>query len=174
MSLTTEQLEDLLEKIQGRIFIANRDGSLCSILTKIGWQDLLDDPGDDFGKVTSYPTGKIIVIGASSVKKEHLLGIAKGFGISKNRFEFIDFEEAKTFNYGKLQYNGVYRVVLAGPIPHKTTGTGDSSSAIVAMEKGLGFPRVVRLRSSNELKITKQSFKEGLSSLLSEGFLQAV
>ena len=173
MPLTTGQLESLLEKIQERISIANRDGSLCATLTKIGWQELLDELEDDFDKVTSYPTGKIVVIGASSVKKEHLLGIAKKLGISKDRFEFVDFEEAKTFNYGKLQYNGVYRVILAGPIPHKTTGTGDSSSAIVAMEKGLGFPRVVRLCSSNELKITKQNFKDNLTQLLSEGFLQA-
>lgn len=173
MLLTTTQIDFLFERIQERVSQAHRDGSLYAILTKIGWQDLLEDLENDLDRATSYPTGKIVVLGASSVKKEHLLGIAKRLGFSKERFEFADFNETKTFNYRKLQCNNVYSVVLAGPMPHKTSGTGNSSSAIATMEEGFGYPRIVRLYAGNELKITKQSFKDCLINLCREGFLRA-
>ena len=102
-------------------------------------------------------------------------GVCKELGFAdKERFEFhLDYESLKNFNYSQLQWNASCRLVLTGPSPHKTVGTGEFSSMIVAMEKTSGYPEVIRLQTGNELKITKQNFKGTLQRLLDEGFLSA-
>ena len=50
-------------------------------------------------------------------------------------------------------------------MPHKTSGTGDFSSAITRMEQDEGFPPVIRL-GSNDLKISKSSFKAALEEAI--------
>lgn len=60
-----------------------------------------------------------------------------------------------------MQYNPNYRLVIVGPMPHSTTGKGESRSTISELENGNGYPKVIRL-GSNELKITKTNFKQAL------------
>lgn len=48
-------------------------------------------------------------------------------------------------------------------MPHKTTGTGDYSSAIAAMEAGNGYPPVYRLE-----KINKTGFRGVIENMLSD------
>ena len=52
----------------------------------------------------------------------------------------------------------------------RTAGKGDSSSAISEMEKGNGYPKVVRL-GSNDLKVTKTGFKKALQEQIAAKYI---
>lgn len=173
MQLDLDKLEIVLDGVRERICQANRNDTLLSLLDGLGWGDLLPfAPEDGF---YSHPTGQIVVLGDSEVKKDKLLGIAKSLGISKDRVELcLGYKELIRYDYRKLQYAPHYRLVLVGPMPHKTAGSGDFSSAVSAMQQpGSGYPKVEKLLAGNELKITKTSFSGALQKLLDEGFLKA-
>ena len=152
MLLDITKLEVLLDTIRERIFIANESGTLRTLLSQIGWDDLLLD--DDMG-FYPYHNGKIIVLGGSECPERRLIGVAKELGFNKNRFEFcLNYEDAVKYNYRKLRNDAKYSVVLAGPIPHKATGTGEYESLLSALENEPGYPKVIRLTANQALKIT--------------------
>lgn len=168
LELEAEILKDLPDKITHALSKANREGRLEELLELLTMSDLLQ-PSTGF---TSYKDGRIVVIGASEVKEEVLLSIANSLGLDKKRFEFcLDYEKAQKFEYRKLQYAPSYRAIMFGAVPHSSTGKGVSSSVIAEMESKDGYPRVVRLNSNQELKITKSNFKAGLEKLLSENYI---
>ena len=112
--------------------------------------------------------GKIIVIGQSEVSKEKLIAVAKNLGIAKDRFEFyLDYDDAKTFDFRRTQYSANYSMILVGQMPHSGHAKGDYSSVITALENQEGYPPVVRM-GTNGLKITKTSFRNTLEHLLQE------
>ena len=166
--LNYEELEEILEEVTAKITLANRTGELDALLKSWGLENLIS-------KQTFYETnkkGKIVVIGASEVKENILVGIIKDFGLDKNRFEFcLDYDKAKTFQYKKFQYNPDYRVVIFGPVPHSSTGKKDSSSVIAEMKNHEGYPRIEILSGNNEVKITKSNFKAVLVRLIKENYI---
>ena len=163
-----EESDEIIEKVTAKITLANRSGELEELLRSWGFTDLLSPS-------SAYETdknGKIVVIGASEVKENIILGIIKSFGLDKNRFEFcLDYERAKTFPYKKLQYNPDYRVVIFGPVPHSSTGKNDSSSVIAEMKNHEGYPRVEVLSGNSSVKITKSNFREVLDKLTREKYI---
>lgn len=147
-----EQLEEILTRL-------NRTGKLEQFLDLLGMRDLL---GGDFERPLD---GKIIVIGQSEVPRETLAAVAKSMGFDKERFEFyLDYEDAKTFNFKKTQWSPSYSYILVGPMPHSGAAKGDYSSVITALEQDEGYPPIIRLGNSS-LKISKASFREGLAFL---------
>ena len=70
-----------------------------------------------------------------------------------------------------MQYSSQYRVILFGPAPHSGHGKGNSGSIIAELEKSSAYPRVERLISGNELKITKSNFREMLERLIKEDYI---
>lgn len=167
--LNTEELEVLMDGVWERLNISNRDGTLPVILSKIGWDDLLPQKEESF---TSYANGKIVILGASEVQEKVLFGIAKTIGLSKGRFELcLDYEAIKHYNFRKLQFAPSYRVVLVGPMPHKTAGSGNFSSAIESMKNEQGYPIVIELKAGTEIKITKNNLREALVQLVNSGYL---
>lgn len=107
---------------------------------------------------------KIVVIGAIATGRDNLRNIAtKEFGFEDNDFDFIsDYRKLKS--YPGLNANSHRTaVVIFGAQPHKTSGTGDMSSAIENMKKQPNFPFNVEAREkSGKLKITETSFREAL------------
>lgn len=163
--LDTERLEEIIDAVSERIYLANRTGELESLLDDWGFRDLIKNDAvssDDF--YDTHKNGKIVVLGSSQVKEHDLLGIVKNLGLDKDRFEFcLEYKEIVSYPFSKLQYNPNYRLVIVGPMPHSTAGKVNSSSAIAEMENGNGYPKVIRL-GSNELKITKTNFKNTLQN----------
>lgn len=161
--LDTERLEEIIDVVTEKIYLANRTGELESLLSYWGLSSLIknDAPSsNDF--YANNKEGTIVVIGASQVKEHDLLGIVKSLGLDKDRFEFcLDYKSIESYQFSKLQYNPDYRLVIVGPMPHSTTGKGDSRSTISELENGCGYPKVIRL-GTNELKITKTNFKQAL------------
>lgn len=70
-----------------------------------------------------------------------------------------------------MQYAPQYRIILFGPTPHSGHGKGDSGSIIAELEKSVAYPRVERLISGSELKITKSNFREMLEQLIEEDYI---
>lgn len=168
----SDRLEKIIDTIVEKITLANRIGQLEKMLEQWGLEELIENEqlsSDDF--YDTYKNGKIVVLGGSSVKEKVLLGIIKELGLDKNRFEFcLDYDSIVRYQFSKLQYNPNYRLVIVGSMPHSTAGKGDSSSAISEMEKGNGYPKVVRL-GSNDLKVTKTGFKKVLQEQIAAKYI---
>ncbi len=165
LKLTDEQMADLSGRIAQELFNANMEGKLFFILRHMGLDYLLDEiPGVETGN----PMGKIMVIGALAASQEQLLGVAKDIGFKKDRFRFLDYDEAKSYNYNNLQYSRTFCLVLIGPTPHKTTGTNDSRSLVSELENHPDmYPQTKRLSTANgELKISKSNFRMTLEALI--------
>lgn len=158
--LTTDLLHILCE--------LNRAGELDEALSKWGMSDLLH-PNTGY---QPYKDGTILVIGDSQVKKEHLLSVAKDLGLRKDRFEFVlSYEEGKVYDISKTQWNENYCLILFGPLPHSGIGKGNFSSKIEAAKKDAGYPPVKTLVANEQLKITKNNFKQALESALTEDII---
>lgn len=172
--LNADQFDACFEKIEERFAIANREGNMRNILEQIGWSDIWDEIQSSNNDFHTFPSGKIVVLGGSECPENRLLGVAKELGLDKKRFEFcLDYEDTVRYDYRSLQYQAQYRVILAGPIPHKTSGTGEYASLISKLEHEPGFPKVIRLTANQALKITKSNFKAALEELLDTGYLVA-
>lgn len=168
----SDRLEEIIDTIVEKITLANRTGQLEEMLEQCGLKELIADKqqsSNDF--YDTYKDGKIVVLGGSQVKEKVLLGIIKELGLDKDRFEFcLDYDSIVRYQFSKLQYNPNYRLVIVGSMPHSTAGKGDSSSAISEMEKGNGYPKVVRL-GTNELKITKTGFANALQEQMAANYI---
>lgn len=167
--LEEDILRELPNQLTGVLTNLNRTGRLEELLELLNLSDLIETQEE----VLSYREGKIVVIGGSEAKEEVLLSIAKQYGIEKDRFEFcLDYKKAQKFDFRKMQYAPQYRIIMCGPIPHSTHDKGASGSIIAELEKrNSGYPRVHRLMSGNELKITKTSFRDAISQLVQEAYI---
>lgn len=163
-----QKLQDTLaERLLEILTHLNRTEKLNTWLELMGLTNLLQ-PDTSY---RPYKNAKIVIIGEAQIKENIISAIIKKSGININRFEFcLDYNDAKSFNFNKLRYNSQYSLVLVGAMPHKTSGTGDFSSAIARMEQEEGFPPVVRFK---DLKITKTTLKEALQESLNAGYITA-
>lgn len=154
-----EELDDHLTAALSRM---NRFGQLKEFLRLLGMEHLLKrEPGYEVHK-----SGKIVVIGQSDVKPDTLLSIARQLELDKERFElYLNYEDAKTFNFRKMQWDPKYSLLMVGPMPHSGTSKGAYSSIIAALETEEGYPPVIRL-GSNDLKITKSNFRAKLVEMI--------
>lgn len=149
--LSSENLEETINTL-------TETGKLKELLKLLGHEDLIHE---DYNP---YNHGKIAVLGGSIANKQHLQGISKQLGFNKNRFEFfLSYEEMKTFRFNKLRNLNKYAAIIAGPMPHSTTGTGTYSSVIAAMEKDDNYPPVFRVE-----KITNSSFRNAVKHLMDQ------
>ena len=165
MPLGINDLDRVIEEMTSRICIENQQGTLEEFLAKVGMQHLLTS-GDSYG-IENDPFGRIIILGEPSVKEDILRGVAKDMGFSKARFTFLDYKETKGQDCRDWQYNPSISAIMCGPVPHKTTGMGDSSSLLEALRSQPGYAPVEELRDvAGDLKITKTAFRDGLVKLI--------
>ncbi len=169
LSELTEDEGDLFEILCA----ANRSCMLGSFLTSLGLNALIEKP-----TCQTAPSTKILVIGASVVRENELLGTAKnvfndcGINFNKKRFELhLEYEDCKAYPFEKLRYNDSYSLVFIGPGPHSVESNGDYYSVITRMEQENGFPPIVRLYANGGLKITKTNFREKLTECIDKGLI---
>lgn len=162
-----EEIEEILDIIREKVCLSNREETLDELLSS--W-DIEIKP--KLSLYEPYKNGKILIIGQSTIDKNTIIGIAKSLNIDNSRLELVlDYRKAENYDFRKLQYNPLYRVIIVGPLPHKTAGTGCSSSVITEIENKEGYPRIVRSIANQELKITKSSIRTALSQLLNENYI---
>lgn len=151
-------LEKVYQKLVKEITEASYENKIDEVLKKYELQDEIEYPYYDI------KNSKILIIGDSLVNKNDLINIARKYGIKENRIEFeLDYNKLTNYNFGKLRNSMNYSDVLVGPIPHKVEGI-EGYSSFLAMTDAMPeeYPKIIRLESSNELKITRQSFINGL------------
>lgn len=140
------------------------------ILQRLGYTDLYA-PEDYF--MDTLPYGKILLMGALSMKEKDMKGCFKTCGISESRIEYVEYDDVTNYDISHLDNSIEYRLILIGPVPHKAKGMGDESSVIVSLENNPNVTKVRKLYSGNQLKITKQSLKDALTEEIEIGYLQA-
>ena len=88
----------------------------------------------------------------------------KKYGINNDRFDFVlEYEDVKKFPIKTLRNNQKYCDIFIGPIPHKINGLEDCKSLITHIQNNQSeYPKLTKLMSSDNLKITKASFEEAL------------
>lgn len=151
-------LEKIYQKLTKEVTAAYYNGTLDKLLRKYELEDEVEHFYYD------SKNSKIIVIGDSEIHKNEMENISKSKGIDPRRIEFVlDFDKFTNYNFNKFKHNVSYSDILLGPIPHKVKGLDESSSFLAMVRKNPDmFPNVIDLRSSSKLKITKQSFINGL------------
>lgn len=173
MQLTSVQLMELFaeaaSRFQRQLSESYKIGKLEEFLKSRDMADLLPRSG----VFETLRNGKILIIGASEIKLEHIYGCIKSVGISKDRIETIlEYDLIQKYEFRKLQYNPNYRLILFGPLPHSGKGKEESSSILSKIESTDGYPKLVRLIANNALKITKQSLKDALIEEIRSGYLE--
>jgi hypothetical protein len=171
MVLDSLDFEDLIEEVTHRLSVANIDGTLKKLLSKIGWDDLISN---DEEPLFTFSNGKILVIATQTINIENMKTVINKLGLNFNRFEFVlDYDRAQRYNYSNLAYNPNYRAILMGSVPHSTTGTCDSGSVLAELEQHPDkYPRVIALRTEEgTLKLTKSNFRKALEKLKEEQYL---
>ena len=151
-------LEKVYQKLVKEITEASYENKIDEVLKKYDLQDEIEYSYYDIR------SSKILVIGDSVVDKTTLINTAKKFGIKENRLEFqLDYNKLTNYDFGKLRNSMTYSDVLVGPNPHKVAGINGYSSFLAMVEAmPEEYPKIITLESANELKITKQSFINGL------------
>ena len=162
LSVSLKNVFSCFETLKERLTYLNRTEQLDNLLDLLGVSSV-----DSVAQ-----KGIIVVVGDSEVSKQCLLAIGKECGISKDRFEFcLSYDEAKKFNFKKTQYSDKYSLIMVGPMPHSSYGSGDFSSALSALRNTDGYPPVVSL-GFQSLKITKTNFKNTLEELIRNKILR--
>ena len=162
LSISLKNVFSCFETLKERLTYLNRTEQLDNLLDLLGVSSV-----DSVAQ-----KGIIVVVGDSEVSKQCLLAIGKECGISKDRFEFcLSYDEAKRFNFKKTQYSDRYSLIMIGPMPHSSYGSGDFSSALSALRNTEGYPPIVTL-GAQSLKITKTNFKNTLEQLIHNNILR--
>lgn len=147
-----------------RLYIQN-DPELMNLIREHLTEREIRSKESDVG---TDPHGQIIVLGACRVREDHLLGIAKRFGLGADRLVFVTNYKLQGFSVEKLRYNSRFALILIGPVDHRLPGETGFSSITSRLHSQPGFPPVRDLRSNNELKITKANFRSALADALEE------
>ncbi len=165
MSLTSSQIREIQTKLFNKIIRelsqADEDDMVDEFLEKYGIE--LED--EDAMPINTR-TYKILVIGELAGRVNDYQIAAKKKGISNRNIDFVNYDEAKCFNVERLRYSTEYSDIIAGPIPHKVKGMGDTSSFISLIEHSpKEYPRLIKSianSESNQLKISLSNFKDCL------------
>lgn len=166
-----ENLEPVLNDSLLPILITlNQNGRLAQFLDIIDQRELLDPDVSGFVPLRDK---KILILGDSRIKDEHIYKTLGEQGISKDRIELHTEYEPSKINVDSLKYTSEYSLILLGPIPHSMTGKGPYSSVVTRLETEIGFPPVKRLTAGGELKITKTSLIKALEEALYEELVVA-
>ena len=153
----SEILKMIFQKLTKEVTEAYYNGNLDGLLQKYGFEE-------DTESFAYVDNSKILVIGDSAVGEAILNGVAKTKGIISNMIEYVlDYEKLTNYNFENLHFNMAYSDILVGPMPHSVRGVEGYSSFLAKVRANPSeYPKVIELRDSTGLKITKTSFKEGL------------
>lgn len=113
---------------------------------------------------------RIWVVGALQAKWEHLLGIGKSYGLAPKMFKHVGYDKLRTRSLIRMLDPLKDVGILLGPIPHSVSDLGDHTSLVTMLRRETGI-LVIELRAqstSQELKISKSSFRSGLDRLLAD------
>lgn len=175
-TLTQAQLIDLedviIEQLATILHRKNIDGTLERMLREMGLDEVIAEYEGIRSPLATWPDGDVLVLGAKPSMVDDLRGVGKGLGISKDRFEFVEYNDVTNFSFRKLSYISKYCAVLAGAHPHMARDIEGASSVVAHLEsKRDEFPETVRLVAGGQLSVTKTNFKQALVNLIDRGVI---
>ena len=162
-----EQLSALLKE---KIDFEDIDFDLKEIVVK---EKEIDKEEEETNDVVIYNKDpKVLVIGALSLGKDKVYGIAKKIGFKKQQIEILqDFNVIKTYDISKIRNNPNYCGIIFGPVPHSSKSMNSDTSLITHVENNEGYPPSMRSEANGSLKITKSSIERTLSEIYSHYML---
>ena len=179
MPLSIGDLESIIDKVNAIDYYEwlqiitelNRTEELNTFLSLIKHLEF----NTNYTETLNNKKGKVLIIGQTSLSREHIENICTNLGIHKKRLELhLDYEDSKNYNFDSLRYNDNYAVILIWPGPHKTKSTGKYSSVISKIMNTSGFPCIKKLvDSSNSLKFSKNSLQNALKDCISNDIIAA-
>lgn len=159
-------IAEALSEITSNLLREQTDEQFCLLLESYGLRNLVADSLSYFSD--TQKNGNIIMFGASQIKLKDIYGCLKSLGISKNRFEYVPYNEVTNYNFKNLEYNNNYRLIMIGPMPHSAKGMGDNRSIIEWLTSNQAIAKTIKL---DNLKITKSSFKNAIENEIQSGYL---
>jgi len=176
MQITKDDLVDIITdasyRLHREIKQAYKDGTIEEYLEKVEMADLLpqQDPQPIYDTLAD---GKILIVGQTKLKPKDIYAICKNQGIDKTRLELhLNYEDVKSMDFRKYQYQANYRLMLFGPVPHSGVAKGDKSSIINELESSDGYPKIIRMTDANSMKITKSNLKRVIGEEIISGYLE--
>lgn len=148
----------ILAKINKEIDIAIKNDALDDIFDKYGVTI-----EDNKLSIVITKRMKILVLGDLAGKLKDYQIAAKRKGIDPGNVEFIDYQQAKDLNAGRLKYSSEYSDIIIGPMPHKIEGMGDTTSLLALIEKNPNeYPKLIKAEANSKLKISITGFSDYL------------
>lgn len=107
---------------------------------------------------------KILIVGELSFSADVLYSIVKSYGVNKDRIKYLNYKEAKNFNFQMLKGYSNYSDIIIGPNSHKVRGINGYNSLIEMIKNEQKyFPKLTEVKdSTGKLKITKTGLKKAL------------
>jgi len=144
-----------------------------SVLDNLGISHAKNDVVSENEYYCDPHTAKILIIGGSGTKKNHIEGMLKDLGFSsysiKKRFDIVLEYDLKNYNFCRINKTD-YAAILMGATPHSGKEKGDNSSILTSLEKNHDYyPPVIRLESNSGLKVTKSNIEKAVRDLIESG-----
>ena len=112
---------------------------------------------------------KILIIGGSEAKENHLRGKLKnmGFDFVRDQLEFeLEYDNVKDYASRIKPWSGKYAGIIVGPCPHKAKDIDGYSSFIEKIKTEEGYPHVEEARDkAGTLKITNASIVDAMMKM---------
>ena len=101
-------IAEAISRITSELIKDQTDEQFCMLLEKYGLTNLIPQTAPYF--FDTQKNGNIIMFGDSKIKTKEIHGCLKSYGISKDRFEHIPYDEVTNYNFKNLEYNNNYRL----------------------------------------------------------------
>jgi|GEM_PF-3171364 len=109
---------------------------------------------------------KVLILGALSVGKDKVYGIAKKVGFKKDQIEVEnDYAKITNLDISHLRHTDQYCGIVFGPVPHSSKSSAGDSSIITHVENTEGYPYHVKATANDKLKLTKTSLTQALEDV---------
>ncbi|OFK56784.1 hypothetical protein HMPREF2811_01405 [Globicatella sp. HMSC072A10] len=121
----------------------------------------------DLAQPTYYfsDNAKLLILGGDGgFCEKHLPGLLKVYGLVRDAYEWILYDEMKNFDISTCYYSTKYLDLIVGATPLSTKGIGNSSSLIQFIcEHQSELPKVYILEKAGiPVKITIEDFRKVL------------
>ncbi len=142
-------------------------------------QDQLAHNQLDLEPATYYfsENAKLLILGGDGgFREKHLPGLLKEYGLAKDAYEWIPYDEMKHFDISTCYYSTKYSDIIVGATPHSTKGIGNSSSLIQFIrEHQIELPKVHILEQNGvPVKLSKEDFRKVLPNTALYGAVKGI
>ncbi|OJT32868.1 hypothetical protein [Staphylococcus ureilyticus] len=146
-------LDDLFDKLKEEAKFYNYQGEFNIFLSRYQFEK-----SDKYKDNLYSDNAKVLILGVRNggMKSKDINGIFKKAGL-RDKYKIIEYDDMTNFDVSILENSTQYTDVFIGAVPHKMKGIGDTDNPVQTLLEGSEalYPKIHKLMSGNELKITK-------------------